>query len=312
MRVVSLLPSATEIVYALGHGPSVVGVSHECDFPDDARTKPKMIEPVFDTTTMGSERIDQLVVEYMKAGRSIYRIKFDELKKVGPDLIITQELCDVCAVGTADVLEAVNKLERPVAVLSLNPHTLNDVRGDIRSVGKALGCVDDAERLVTDLDVKAEAIKRLTAGVRKTRVLCVEWLKPLMNAGHWVPEMVDCAGGFDKFAVENEPSSYLTWDRVLEYDPEVVVLMPCGFTTERTVREAEDFLGMPQAAQLSAVRNGRVFATDGHNYFSRSGPRLFDGIRILAKMLHPELFGELLDPRLGVEVEVQPRLRAGF
>jgi iron complex transport system substrate-binding protein len=304
MRVVSLLPSATEIVYALGHGDSLVGVSHECDFPENAKTKPKIIEPVFDTSTLGSEEIDALVVEYMKQGKSIYRVRFEELKKADPDLIITQELCDVCAIGAGDVLEAVNRLGKPVGVLSLNPHTLKDVQGDIRNVAEALGCVGEAERLIAELDAKASRIKNLTRDVRKSRVLCVEWLRPIMNAGHWVPEILDYAGGFDDLATRGKPSTYLEWARVLNYDPEVVVLMPCGFLIDRTVQEAKHFLGMPHAGELSAVRNSRVYATDGHNYFSRSGPRLFDAIGILAHMIHPELYNEPLDRTLGINVEV--------
>jgi len=300
-----LLPSATEIVYALGQGSSLVGVSHECDYPEDAKTKPEMIEPIFDTLTMGSEQIDKLVAQYMNEGKSIYRIKFDELKKAGPDLIITQELCNVCAIGAADLLEAVNKLGKPVTVVSLNPHTLSDVRSDIRNVGEAVGCTSEAERLIAELDAKAEAIRELTNDAERLRALCVEWLKPVMNAGHWIPEIVAYAGGVDELAVHGKQSTYLSWDRVLRYDPETVVLMPCGFTTKRTLREADDFLSMPHAREMSAVRNGRVYATDGHNYFSRSGPRLFDAINILAQMLHPELFKEPLDPSLGVEVEVE-------
>lgn len=304
MRVVSLLPSATEIVYALGHGDRLVGVSHECDFPADAKTRPKMIEPIFETSRLGSEEIDALVVEYMRHGRSIYRIRFEELRRADPDLIITQELCDVCAIGAGDVLEAVNRLGKPVNVLSLNPHTLKDVQGDIRNVAEALGCKGEGERLITELDAKASRIKNLTKDARRPRVLCVEWLRPIMNAGHWVPEIVEYAGGLDDLAIRGRPSTYLDWARVLNYDPEVVVLMPCGFMTERAVQEAKHFLGMPRAGELSAVRNGRVYATDGHNYFSRSGPRLFDAIGILAHLLHPELFNEPLDPKLGTSVEV--------
>lgn len=304
MHVVSLLPSATEIVYALGYGDSLVGVSHECDFPEGAKTKPKMIEPIFDTSRLGSEEIDTLVVEYMKRGKSIYRIRFEELKRADPDLIITQELCGVCAIGAGDVLEAVNKLGKPVSVLSLNPHTLSDVRGDIRNVAEALECKEEAERLIAELNAKANRIKNLTKNGRKLRALCLEWLKPIMNAGHWVPEMLEYAGGFDDLAIHGKPSTCLDWDRVLNYDPEVIVLMSCGFITERTVQEARQFLGMPHAGELSAVRNGRVYATDAHNYFSRSGPRLFDAIGILAQMLHPELFNEPLDPKLGTNVEV--------
>lgn len=303
-RIVSLLPSATEIVYALGLGNSLVGVSHECDYPEDAKGKPKIIEPIFDTTKLSSERIDTLVVENMRLGKSIYRIRFEELKKADPDLIITQELCDVCAIGAADVLEAVNRLGKQVKVLSLNPHTLADVQDDIRKVAGATDRVDEAGRLIAQLNEKAERVREITEGASKPRVFCVEWLKPVMNAGHWVPEILEYAGGVDELATKGEPSTYVDWNRVLDYDPEVVVLMPCGFTTPRTLREATQFLNLPNAKQLSAVRNGRVYATDGHNYFSRSGPRLFDAIGIVAHMLHPELFTQPLDPTLGSRVEM--------
>jgi iron complex transport system substrate-binding protein len=304
MRIVSLLPSATEIVYALGLGGGLVGVSHECDYPEDAKAKPKMIEPIFDTTKLSSEQIDALVIEHMRQGKSIYRIRFEELKRANPDLIITQELCDVCAIGAADVLEAVNKLGKPVNVLSLNPHTLGDVQDDIRKVAEATNREEEAGMLITQLNAKAERIMGITEAASKVRVFCAEWLKPVMNAGHWVPEMLEYAGGIDELASKGQPSIYVDWNRVLGYDPEVVVLMPCGFTTPRTIREAVQFLSLPNAKQLSAVRSGLLYATDGHNYFSRSGPRLFDAIGILAHIIHPELFSQPLDPMLGRKVDV--------
>jgi len=302
MRIVSLLPSATEIVYGLGLGGKLVGVSHECDFPADASTKPKLIEPVFDTLKMGSSEIDGLVRESIRQGRSIYRIKFDELKRANPDLIITQDLCDVCAVGASDVLEAVNKLGKPVRVLSLNPHKLRDIQDNVRDIARTVGCPERGERLVDELEAKANAVKRLTADGRRLRVFCAEWLNPLMSAGHWVSECVALAGGVDGLATHGEPSTRVEWTSVLVYDPEVVVLMPCGFATERTVREAHDFLKLPNVKGLAAFRGGRVYATNGHSYFSRSGPRVFDGIQILAQMIHPELFPNPLDPELGVRV----------
>ena len=304
MRIVSLLPGATEMVYALGLGDSLVGVSHECDYPEAAKAKPQMIETIFDTTKLSSERIDELVVESMKQGKSIYRIRFEELKRVNPDLIITQELCDVCAIGATDVLEAVNRLGKPATVLSFNPHALGDVQGDIRKLAEATNRQEEATRLIAQLNAKAERIRGITQGVSKTRVFCAEWLRPVMNAGHWVPEILEYAGGVDELASKGQPSTYVDWKRVLEYDPEMVVLMPCGFTTPRTIHEAAQFLSLPNAKQLSAVRNGRVYATDGHNYFSRSGPRLFDAISILAHMMHPEFFSQPLDPTLGSKVDI--------
>ncbi len=304
LRIVSLLPSATEIVYALGLGEALVGVSHECDFPEDATRKPRMIEPVFDTTLLGSERIDQLVEEYVHRGESLYRIRFDEFKKADPDMVITQELCDVCAIGAEDVLTAVNRLGKPVKVVSLNPHSLNDVKNDIRNVAKAADHPERAEEVIVNLEAKTEEVRRLTENAQKLRAFCVEWLRPIMNAGHWVPEMVEYAGGFDGLAERFQPSTYIDWSLVTQYDPEVIALMPCGFTTRKTIEQAKDFLEQPEAKQLTAVRTGRVYATDGHSYFSRSGPRLFDGISILAKIIHPELFDKPLDSRLASRLEV--------
>jgi iron complex transport system substrate-binding protein len=305
LRIASFLPSATEIVYALGLGGELVGVSHECDFPPDAAAKPKMIETAFDTRQLESARIDQLVIDYMKRGERLYRIRMDEFMKANPDLVITQELCDVCAIGAEDVLAAVNQLGKPVKVVSLNPHSLNDIKSDIRSVATAAGRTADAERLITELNGKAEAVKKLTENAEKPRVFCVEWLKPIMNAGHWVPEMVEYAGGVDELAERGQPSRYVDWDSVLKYDPQVIVLMPCGFTTSKASEQARYFFEQPEARRLNAVRSQRVYATDGHNYFSRSGPRLFDALETLAQIIHPELFTEPLDPRLATRVEAR-------
>ena len=253
-----------------------------------------MIEPAFDTRKLESERIDQLVIDYTKRGERLYKIKLDEFRKANPDLVVTQELCDVCAIGAEDVLAAVNQLGKPVKVVSLNPHSLSDIESDIRSVAKAAGRPEKAEQLIAKLNDKAEAVRKLTENVQRPRVFCVEWLKPIMNAGHWVPEMVEYAGGGDKLAERGQPSRYVEWDSVLKYDPEVIILMPCGFTTSKTMEQARYFFEQPGAKRLNAVRNDRVYATDGHNYFSRSGPRLFDGIRTLAHVIHPELFNEPL------------------
>jgi iron complex transport system substrate-binding protein len=262
-----------------------------------------MIEPAFDTRKLESERIDQLVIDYTKRGERLYKIKLDEFRKANPDLVITQELCDVCAIGAEDVLAAVNQLGKTVKVVSLNPHSLSDIESDIRSVAKAADRPEKAEQLIAKLNDKAEAVRKLTENVQRPRVFCVEWLKPIMNAGHWVPEMVEYAGGGDKLAERGQSSRYIKWDSIVEYDPEVIILMPCGFTTSKTREQAKYFFEQPGAKRLNAVRNGRVYATDGHNYFSRSGPRLFEGIRILAHVIHPELFDEPLDPHLAGRVE---------
>jgi len=303
MRILSTLPSATEIVYALGLGDSLVGVSHECDYPPEAAEKLKVIESAIPPGT-DSRHIDELVREFVRRGEHLYRIRLPELKRADPDLIITQELCDVCAIGAEDVFGAIRHLGKPVDVISLNPHTLRDVQEDIRTVGKATDRLDRAERLIEESQAKLDAVRKLTAGARRRRVFCAEWLNPLMNAGHWVPEMVQHAGGVEGLANRGHPSTYIEWENVLQFDPEVIVLMPCGFTTEKAVSEARFLLEMKNAASISAVRQGRVYATDGHDYFSRSGPRLFDGVRILAQLVHPELFTEPIDPRFAAKVEV--------
>jgi iron complex transport system substrate-binding protein len=304
LRIISLLPSATEIVFALGLGEDLVGVSHECDFPEAAKFKPKMIEPAFDTRLLESEKIDRLVNDYVGRGEKLYQIRPDAFREANPDVVITQELCNVCAIGTEDVLEAVNQLGKSVTVVSLDPHSLNDIKDDVRKVAKAVGRPERAEIIVSELEDKTEEIRKQTENAQKRRVFCAEWLRPVMNAGHWVPEMVEYAGGMDLLAVRGKPSVYVEWSSLLEYDPEVIVLIPCGFTTRKTLEQAKTFFELPGVQDLSAVRNQRVYATDGHNYFSRSGTRIFDGIGILAQMIHPELFHDALDPQLGTQVGI--------
>lgn len=209
---------------------------------------------------------------------------------------MTQELCDVCAVGAEDVLTAVNRLGKPVQVLSLNPHLLQDVLEDIRRVGRAVGLPDRAERVINELEREMEGVKKLTGSVTKRQVLWAEWLKPPMNAGHWVPETVEYAGGIEGLARRGGSSIYVDWNAVLKFDPEVIILMPCGFTTKKISAEIKRVIDFGRLGQITAVRNGNVFATDGHNYFSRSGPRLFKGVQILAEMIHPELFPQPIDP----------------
>ena len=304
MRIVSLLPSATEIIYALGLGDQLVGVSHECDFPPETQSKPRVIQPVFDSVKLDSKVIDAIVIEHLKHGESLYKIDFDAFKAADPDLVITQELCDVCAIGAEDVLMAVSKLPKPVQVLSLNPHSLDDVKDDVRRVGKAVGLSEKADRVIHELQEKVEFVKKATEHASKLRVFCAEWLQPLMNAGHWIPEMVEYAGGIERLSSRRKPSGYIDWKTVIDYDPEVFILMPCGFTTTRTVAEAKVLSKVEKLDQLTAIRNGNVYATDGHNYFSRSGPRLFDALKILGMMIHPEVFDEQLKFEQGARLEV--------
>ncbi|MFQ5532696.1 MAG: cobalamin-binding protein [Candidatus Methylomirabilales bacterium] len=291
MRVVSLLPSATEIAYLLGLGDHLTGVSHECDFPAGALTKRKIIRPAIESSALSSHEIDMRVRAALEKGEGIYQIDLEALKAADPDLILTQELCDVCATPYQDVLEAVTKLPRKPEVLSLNPQRIGDVLKDIERVGEATGRLLEAENAVKTLRERIEAVAEgaAKASTRPT-VVCLEWLDPLMASGHWIPEMAELAGGREPLGHVAAPSRRVEWDDVLSCAPEILILMPCGFVVERVLEEIHLVTRLPGWSDLPAVQKGTVFAVDGHAYYSRSGPRLVDGLEILAHLVHPELF----------------------
>ncbi len=293
MRIVSLLPSATEIVYLLGLGDHLTGVSHECDYPKAALDKRKIITPAFESSGLSSREIDSSVRAFLGRGEGIYRIDLDALKAADPDLIVTQELCDVCAAPYQDVLEAVTHLARKPEVLSLNPQRLGDVLQDVERVGEATGRLREAAQAVAWLTERIDRVEKRAANA-KTRppVACLEWLEPIMASGHWVPEMVALAGGSELLGKAGEPSERVAWERVLSCAPEVLILMPCGFSVDRTLDEIHLLIDRPGWEGLPAVRRGKVFAVNGHAYFSRPGPRLVDGTEILAHLVHPELFAD--------------------
>jgi iron complex transport system substrate-binding protein len=295
MRIVSLLPSATEIVYLLGLGDDLTGVSHECDYPAAALGKRKIIAPAFEGSGLSSREIDTSVRTFLGRGEGIYRIDLEALQAADPDLILTQELCDVCAAPYQDVLEAVTHLPRKPEVLSLNPQHLRDVLQDVERVGEATGRLREAAQAVASLTERIDRVERRAAKA-KTRppVACLEWLDPIMASGHWVPEMVALAGGREVLGKAGEPSERVEWERVLSCAPEILILMPCGFSVDRTLDEIHLLTNRPGWEDLPAVRQGKVFAVNGHAYFSRSGPRLVDGIEILAHLVHPELFTDLI------------------
>ncbi|MGH7381292.1 MAG: cobalamin-binding protein [Candidatus Methylomirabilales bacterium] len=291
MRIVSLLPSATEIVYLLGLGDHLTGVSHECDYPRAALGKRKIIAPAFESSGLSSQEIDGSVRAFLGRGEGIYRIDLEALKAADPDLIVTQELCDVCAAPTQDVLEAATHLSRKPEILSLNPQRLGDVLQDVERVGEATGRFREATQAVASLTERIDRVEKRAANA-KTRppVACLEWLDPIMASGHWVPEMVALAGGREPLGKAGEPSERVQWERVLSCAPEILILMPCGFSVDRTLDEIHLLTNRPGWEGLPAVRQGKVFAVNGHAYFSRSGPRLVDGTEILAHLVHPELF----------------------
>ena len=283
MRICTLLPSATETAFALGLGDSVVAVSHECDFPAAARQKPVVVRGSIDSDNSTSREIDDLVRQRLSGDEGLYSLDLELLRRINPDLIITQGLCDVCAVGHDDVMAAAGSLRPPARVLSLSPGSLGEVLSDIARVGNATGTPERAEALV---DTLRERVERVAGSVPRDRprpkVACLEWLDPLYAAGHWVPEMVELAGGMDVLAAKHEPSARVSMETLVDAGPEVVVLMPCGFDESRTLKEWEPLRDLPEWQGIPAVANGRVFAVDGSKYFNRPGPRLVDGLEILA------------------------------
>lgn len=290
MRICSLLPSATEIVYALGLGDQLYGVSHECDFPPDATSKPTVIRSVFDSSGLSSFEIDHTVRERLRRGEGVYTIDLDRLQEAHPDLILTQELCDVCAVPYREVKRAVEQLDSRPHLLSLSPLLLGDVLQDILRVGEATDRKERAASLVGDLQSRiGQVISRVAGATERPKAFCVEWVDPIYAAGHWVPEMVELAGGIDGLGRKGKPSIPIKWERVVRYAPEVVILMGCGFDLERNIRELSLLTRLSGWGDLPAVKRGRVYAVNASAYFSRSGPRLVDGLELLASILHPGL-----------------------
>lgn len=291
-RIVSLLSSATELLYALGLGDRVVGVGHECDYPPEVSRLPRLTRTNIDASQT-SRAIDDQVRSLLTAGRPLYEVDVERLAALRPELIVTQAQCDVCAVRHDDVLAAV--AARPelasARVVALNPRRLDDVLDDLGRLGTAAGAEKAAEQAVAGLRQRIDAVARATADVTdaaRPRIACLEWLDPLMLAANWMPDLIALAGGRQSFTVAGEHSGYAPWDRVRAEDPDVILVMPCGFDLERTVAEARSLVERPGWRELRAVRAGRVFAVDGNTYFNRPGPRLVDSLELLAELLHPE------------------------
>jgi iron complex transport system substrate-binding protein len=295
MRICSLLPGATEIAFALGLGDQVVGVTHECDYPPAARDKPVVVKSAVDSKRMSAAEIDRKVGELLEAGKGLYHVDEQALIAADPDIILTQGLCEVCALDYDEVVKAAARLARRPKIVSLNPHRLTDLLDDILLVGEATDRQSAAKTIVAGLRERIERVGWREPNSRP-RVVCLEWFEPLYAAGHWVPEMVALAGGYDVLGREGEPSAKITWSEVVGANPEVILLMPCGFDTRRTVKEATPLRALPGWDRLPAVKTGSVFALNGNAYFSRPGPRLINGLEILARIIHPESVTWSLSP----------------
>jgi iron complex transport system substrate-binding protein len=291
-RIVSLLPSATEIVCALGLADSLVGVTHECDYPPEVVGKPAVTASRISHRQMTSAEIDHAVRSQLDGHGSIYDLDEDLLRELRPDLIITQELCEVCAVSYREVERAARVFETDVRVVSLEPRTVEDIFGSVRAVGRLANREAEADALVRELMTRLDALAlALTEVATRPRTLVLEWLEPPFAPGHWVPEQVAFAGGDPSFGRAGGPSRTTTAEEVAAYDPERIVLAPCGYYKEDTISALEAARLPAGWHELAAVRAGEVWAVDATAYFSRPGPRVARGAEILARVVHPEVFG---------------------
>ena len=290
-RIVSLLPSATEMVCALGLEDRLVGVTHECDYPPSVKHKPVVVKSAVPVEIMTQAEIEAAVNERISAGLSVYEIDEVLLQKLAPDLILAQDLCQVCAPSGNEISHALKILPWHPELLRLTPRSLGGIFDNIRDIGQATGCLEAAETWIKASSAKLETIKAVAARLpARPRVFCMEWLDPLYCSGHWVPEMVKIAGGFDGLAHEGTDSIRISWNDVLAWAPEVLIVMPCGCHLEKVMSLASRLGSFPGWPELPAVRNGKVFAVDASSYFARPGPRVVQGTELLAHLIQPETF----------------------
>jgi iron complex transport system substrate-binding protein len=298
MRIVSLVPAATEMLFALGLGDDVVAVTHECDYPADVVDLPKVTRDRLPGDLTAAE-IDAAVKQRTLAGDSIYELDADELRRLEPDLIVAQALCSVCAISYDDVRSIAGELDTQPMVVSLDPHTVGEVLGDARTLAQATDTRDAAAELISRAARRIDRIRVATRNARHPRVVALEWMDPPFAAGHWTPQLIGFAGGDDMLGLAGEESEERSWAEIAAVDPDIVLVMPCGYDAEIAHREAEMHVD-----QLRAVGAGEIVAVDAGAYFSRPGPRIVEGLELLAHILHPELFPEPPAGTLALTVEL--------
>jgi iron complex transport system substrate-binding protein len=305
MRIVSLVPHATELLFALGLGDDVVAVTHECDHPDAVRALPHVTRDVLPRGLSAAE-IDAAVRERTLAGQAIYELDEERLRDLEPDLIVTQELCAVCAVSYDDVRKVAETIPSQPHVIALDPKTLGETMGDVRTIAQATGVRDAALDLVARQRSRIDRVRVALKGAPRVAVAAIEWLDPVFVAGHWTPQLIELAGGVDVLGFAGEHSEQSSWEAVAAARPEVVVCMPCGYDAPRAHQEAT-----AHAEQLGALGARRVVAVDASAYFSRPGPRLVDGLELLAHVLHPDLVPEPEGVARALDVELPARAASG-
>jgi len=294
-RIVSFLPSATEILYLLGSQDQLLGVTHQCNFPPEAKNKPQVIKPVFDSESMTSMQIEEKIQELSRLQKDYFIIDFELLKEIRPDIIISQGLCEVCSPHTKETDKAIRYLDEKPQTLVLDPHNVDDILQNIIDVAITVGKETDGRQIRASFTKRIENIST-TFKSNKPKVICLEWFDPFYICGHWVPQMVEIAGGINGISITGERSRKMDFSEIVEFDPDILILLPCGFDLERIIIEYESLSHNQQWNSLRAVQTDMVFALDALSYFSRPSPRIITGIEILAKIFNPQHFSNLITP----------------
>ena len=290
-RIVSFLPSATEMACALGLGDQLVGITHECDYPPEVEGKPVVVRSVLPIEKMSQSEIDAAVTQRMRDGLSLYQVDEKLLQELAPDIILTQDLCQVCAPSGNEVTQALELLLKKPQILWLTPKSLDEIFDNLRELAQATGRMKEAQELIAAGRARLEKVAAVTRTLsHRPRVFCMEWLDPVYCSGHWMPEMVEIAGGVDALARKGADSVRIAWDEVLQWAPEVLIVTPCGFNLDKAIEQTPQLFAYPAWTDLPAVRDGRVYAVDANSYFARPGPRVVEGTELLAHLFHPELF----------------------
>ncbi len=292
LRIACFLPAATEMVCDLGLIDNLVGVSHECDYPPEVKTKPVVVHCSLDLASLNLDQIDKAVSERVRAGQSVYAVDEVAIKKAAPNLIVTQDLCQVCAPSGNEATQALKSLVPQPDFLWQTPHSLETVLNDLILLGEKTGTRAKAERLAQQAMQRVSKIATKTEDLAPIKVFFMEWVDPIYCGGHWIPEMIHWAGGMDEISKPNVDSIRIPWEEIVRFNPEVLIVSPCGYGTQLSLQQAERLKALPDWKDLMAVKNNRVYAVDGNSYFARPGLRLVDGVEILAHLIHPELFPE--------------------
>jgi len=295
-RIVTFLPSATELIYNLGADDKLFGVTHECNYPIDAKTKPRVISSVFDPALMSSKQIDDKICQLMTDGKEIYNLNEENLLNAKPDLIISQNICEVCSAHTEHVNMAMNMLEKKPEVYTMDPHNVDEILMSIKDISKMIGKEKEGNELINSLLKRLEFVKSKMCEERP-KVLAIEWMDPFFTSGHWIPEMIATAGGENLISIEKMPSRKMKLEEIKSANPDIIVIMPCGFDVKRTIFEYNNVLAEnPDWNELKAVKENSVYAVDANSYFSKPSLRTITGIEILAQIIHPNIFGSLQLP----------------